>query len=50
VTHNLGKLLHETIAAFYGLGPSPKMILQGYDYAVPAGRGFKLTGLPMTGP
>jgi len=50
VTRDLGILLHETIAAFHGLGRSPKVILHGYDYAVPDGRGFTLTGIPVTGP
>lgn len=50
ITRDIGIVLHEAIAAFHGLGRTPKVFLHGYDYSVPDGRGFTLAGLALSGP
>ena len=50
VTRNLSILMHEVLSAFHGVGRNPVVVMHGYDYALPDGRGFDLLGIPVTGP
>jgi hypothetical protein len=43
-------LMHEVLWAFQTQPRQPTVLLHGYDYAVPDGRGFTLAGLPFGGP
>jgi hypothetical protein len=50
VTRALGLLMHEVMWAFAAQGRQPIVLLHGYDYPVPDGRGFSLAGLFFSGP
>ncbi len=50
VTKAMSLLLHEVLWAFEAQGRAAVVLLHGYDYAVPDGRGFALAGIPFAGP
>lgn len=50
LTKAMGLLLHEVLWAFDAQQRLPVVLLHGYDYAVPDGRGFALADIPLNGP
>ena len=50
VTQAMSLVMHDVLWAFEQEKRQPVVLLHGYDYPVPDGRGFELAGLPVMGP
>jgi len=50
LTKAMGLLMHEVLWAFEAQQRQPVVLLHGYDYSVPDGRGFTLGDIPIKGP
>lgn len=50
LTKAMSLLLHDVLWAFDAQQRQPVVLLHGYDYAVPDGRGFTLADIPLSGP
>ena len=50
LTKAMSLLMHEVLWAFDAQQRQPIVLLHGYDYTVPDGRGFTLADIPLNGP